>query len=474
MILPLVVVVVLLSGVLSTLQSDAALTRVANRYLAFKAELLRNYFFSEWDVIASLGLAGQSAYRSAAEQSFRSYAYSLLHRPAEAIIVYDSTGKTLMDIRLESPAKSVGTTGVAGSPRAAGTPRAAGSAAQSDKGSGKPPPPGWFSEVLLGRPRVGVAFDIKPLGWTVAVADLRSAFFSDVDSIERTHILVLIVATLAVMIFLSIFIGHVSGPVERLAGTIAQITATNDLSARAEIEFGDEIGILAHRFNAMIAVLQENQRRIEAAMVAERHARELVAERERETLDLLGRVSDFRDEETGAHLKRIGELSALFSKLLGQSKEQQDVMRYGAPLHDIGKVGIPDSILQKPGRLTAEEFEGIKRHTSIGHEMLGAAQSEFLVVGAEIALTHHEKWDGTGYPAGLAGEAIPLAGRIVSIVDVFDALTSERRYKEAWSPDRALAHIVGESGRHFDPALVAVFEKNFAEFRACIHRNGNS
>jgi HD-GYP domain-containing protein (c-di-GMP phosphodiesterase class II) len=447
-ILPLVIVVVIVSAALSTLESGAAMTRIANRFMAFKAELLRSYFFSEWDVITSLGLEGQAAYRTATEESFRSYAYSLLRSPTEIIAVFDSEGQAVMEIQLH------------------GTPRIP--AAGDDRLRSLEP--GWFSRTLFGAPRVGVAFDVKPFGWTVAVTELQSAFFSEVSNIERTHIWVLMGSTVAMMLFLSLFIRRVTGPVERLAGTIYQITVTNDLGRRAEIEFADEIGTLAHRFNTMISSLKENQRRLEAAIEAEREARQTVAEREQETLNLLGRVSDFRDEETGAHLRRIGELSALLSKLLGQSEEQQNLMRYSAPLHDIGKVGMPDAILQKQGRFSEEELEKMTLHTLFGHDLLAAARSEFLVVAAEIALTHHEKWDGTGYPAGLAGNEIPLSGRIVSIVDVFDALTSQRRYKEAWSPEHALTYIVEQSGRHFDPALVAVFERNFPDFQECVRR----
>jgi len=451
-ILPLVIVVVLVSATLSVLESGAAMTRVANRFIAFKAELLRSYFFSEWDVITSLGLEEQATYRAAMEESFRSYAYSLLRSPTEIIAVFDSKGGAVMEIQLQ------------------GTP----STPSPDGEDVNPIEPAWFSRTLFGAPRVGVAFDVKPFGWTVAVTELRSVFFSEVSTIERIHVWVLLGATIVVMLFLSLFIRHVTKPVERLAGTIYQITMTNDLNQRADIEFADEIGTLAHRFNTMVSTLKANHQQLETAIEAERQARQTVAERERETLDLLGRVSDFRDEETGAHLRRIGELSALLSRLLGQTEEQQNLMRYSAPLHDIGKVGIPDDILQKQGKFTSEDFARMTRHTLLGHDLLAAARSEFLVVAAEIALTHHEKWDGSGYPKGLAGEQIPLSGRIVSVVDVFDALTSQRRYKEAWSPERALSYILEQSGKRFDPALVEVFQRNFAAFQECVKRKDGS
>lgn len=271
-------------------------------------------------------------------------------------------------------------------------------------------------------------------------------------------------------VFLSVFIGHVTRPVERLTVTIGRITETNDLAQRARIESADEIGILAKTFNTMIETLQRNYRQVEATSLSEKQSRQLAVEREIETLYLLGRVSDFRDERTGEHLKRIGNLSALFSKLLGQDEDQQRHMRYSSPLHDIGKIGIPDSILRKRGPLTAEEYETMKRHTILGYELLKDARSSFLVEGASIALTHHEKWDGTGYPNRLAGESIPLSGRIVSVVDVFDALTSKRPYKDAWSPDRAIEHIASERGKHFDPDLVDLFMAHYPEFLALLER----
>ena len=136
----------------------------------------------------------------------------------------------------------------------------------------------------------------------------------------------------------------------------------------------------------------------------------------------------------------------------------------GSRLHDIGKIAIPDSILLKPAALTPEEFETIKAHTVLGYDLLKGSRSEILAEGAIIALTHHERWDGTGYPRGLAGDEIPVAGRIVSIVDVFDALISERPYKRAWTSERALSYISEKRGTQFDPALVDIFVGNFELF----------
>lgn len=449
MILPLVVVVVFLSGVFASLESRAALTRIANRHMAFKAEQLRNFFFSEWKVMTDLGLSTDPAYQTAAEESFRSYAASLLRTRTELIVAFDADGKEVMKIALRN---------LAADGAGAGSQDAAGPVKLS---------PGWFNERILGQSRVGVAFNLEPLHWTVAVTELESAFFSDVRNIEYIHVWILIVSAVVVTVFLSVFIGHILRPAERLTSTIQQITATNDLTQRAEIEFSDEIGTLAGAFNTMISALQTNYRRLEETSKAERLARRTAIDREEETLYLLGRVSDFRDLETGIHLKRIGALSVLMSQLLGQSEEQQTLMRNSAPLHDIGKLAIPEAILHKAGDLSPEEYEAMKLHAAIGHELLNNARSIYLIEGATIALSHHEKWDGSGYPAGLEGEAIPLSGRIVAIVDVFDALSSARSYKKAWKPERVRDYIRKQSGKHFDPHLVDVFLENFDAFQEC-------
>ena len=189
----------------------------------------------------------------------------------------------------------------------------------------------------------------------------------------------------------------------------------------------------------------------------EASAREIAVQREEEALTVLGRVSDFRDEETGQHQRRIGRVSVLFGTYLGMTVADQRKLLYGAPLHDIGKIAIPDAILQKPGPLTEEEMTIMKTHPMIGFELLEETRGKYLAEGATIALTHHEKWDGTGYPNGLAGEKTPLSGRIVGLADVLDALFSERVYKRAWSVSEVMDYVQEQKGKHFDPRLVDVF-----------------
>lgn len=176
-----------------------------------------------------------------------------------------------------------------------------------------------------------------------------------------------------------------------------------------------------------------------------------------EILRRLGLACEFRDDDTGNHTRRLGEFAALVAKQLGLDEETCDLLRVAAPMHDIGKVGIPDSILLKPGKLTPEEFEIIKTHTTIGAQILSGSQVPLLHAAEEIAHTHHEKWDGSGYPRKLPGEAIPLSGRIVAVCDVFDALLSVRPYKKAWTVEETLAEIQRCSGTQFDPQVVDAF-----------------
>ena len=185
-----------------------------------------------------------------------------------------------------------------------------------------------------------------------------------------------------------------------------------------------------------------------------------------EILKRLGRAAEFRDNETAQHLKRISYYTEILAKELEYDDATAEIIMEASVMHDIGKIGIPDVILLKPGKLSEEEFEIMKKHPKIGAELLTNIDSDLLKMAEIIANTHHERWDGTGYPNGLKGKNIPLEGRIVTIVDVFDALTSQRPYKEAWPLDEARKYINDNSGTMFDPEIVAIFEKNFDKIAA--------
>ena len=171
----------------------------------------------------------------------------------------------------------------------------------------------------------------------------------------------------------------------------------------------------------------------------------------------LGRAAEYKDNETGMHVIRMSHFSQLLALAAGHSPAWAEDLLNAAPMHDVGKIGIPDAVLRKPGPQDAAEWDTMRRHPEIGAEIIGEHPSGVLQLAREIALAHHEKWDGSGYPRGLAGEAIPLSARIVAIADVFDALTTRRPYKEPWPVQDALDHIAAQAGKHFDPALVALF-----------------
>jgi putative two-component system response regulator len=176
-----------------------------------------------------------------------------------------------------------------------------------------------------------------------------------------------------------------------------------------------------------------------------------------EILNRLGRAAEYRDNETGLHVVRMSRYCQLLALEYGLSREEADLLLHVAPMHDIGKIGIPDRVLLKPGRLDDEERSIIETHCEIGRQIIGSHASDLLNASATIAYTHHEKWDGSGYPQGLSGTQIPLFSRILAVADVFDALTSVRPYKRAWETDEAVKEIQNCSGSHFDPALVEVF-----------------
>lgn len=252
---------------------------------------------------------------------------------------------------------------------------------------------------------------------------------------------------------------------------LLMVTANTELEVRYRaLEAGindfltkpvDRTELLARATN-MLSLRRAQKALADRARWLETEVRKATAEiaaRELETVVRLARAAEFRDPETGAHIQRMAHYSRLIARAIGLPEADQEIVLLAAPLHDVGKLGTPDRILLKAGRLDAAEWEVMKQHAVIGYEILRESASPAIRAGAIIAWTHHERFDGSGYPRGLSGEAIPLYGRIVAIADVFDALTSERPYKERWSVDRAFAHLRTEAGRHFDPALLEAFDR---------------
>jgi PAS domain S-box-containing protein len=220
---------------------------------------------------------------------------------------------------------------------------------------------------------------------------------------------------------------------------------------------------------ALIAVARDVTERKRLEERERQHTSELeqaVAERTREvedarleTLQRLALAAEYRDDDTHQHTERVGHSAALIAQALGLPSEQVELIRLAAPLHDVGKLAISDAILLKPGRLTSSEYLLLQSHAQAGANLLAGSTSRVLQLAEEIALSHHEHWDGNGYPRRLVGEQIPLCGRIVAVADVFDALTNDRPYKRAWALEEALAEISRQAGHQFDPQVVAAFEQ---------------
>ena len=219
----------------------------------------------------------------------------------------------------------------------------------------------------------------------------------------------------------------------------------------------------------MLEIEHRDRERVLAQKVREQ-TREIRESREEISLRLIS-ASEERDNETGMHVRRIGLYAAALGTLLGWTQELVDRIRAAAPMHDIGKIGVPDAILQKPATLTDEEWVIMRQHTTMGARILQGSKVGFIQMAARIAQSHHEKWDGSGYPEGLCGADIPLEARITAIVDVYDALSHKRAYKQSWTEDRVLEVMRAGRGAHFDPELLNLFLESFDEIRSINQAN---
>ena len=218
----------------------------------------------------------------------------------------------------------------------------------------------------------------------------------------------------------------------------------------------------AHKHNLSQAVVNRTKELLDTIEQLEFAERQLRWSHQ-ETIERLTRAAEYRDDQTGRHLQRMSRYSALLGVKCGMGKTECDLLRSASPMHDIGKVGIPDEVLLKPGKLNAAEYGVMKRHPEIGFRILSGSKSPLMQMASTIAISHHEKFDGSGYPRGLVRERIPLVGRIVAIADVFDALTSERVYKPAMHPDQATEIMHNVMTGHFDPDLLRVFFESIDE-----------
>lgn len=233
----------------------------------------------------------------------------------------------------------------------------------------------------------------------------------------------------------------ITRPLAALTQAMAMVERTRDYGVPVEVTSDDETGTLARRFNDMMTEI--------------RQATDRILSREKEIIERLARAGEMRDDQTGQHVMRVAAISRLIAAELGLAPAFVDDLCRASPMHDVGKIAVPDAILRKPGPLEPEERREMEQHARRGFEILEGSGSELVRLAAEIALSHHERWDGKGYPARLAGTAIPLSGRITAVADVCDALLSARPYKAPWPLSRVRELLATEAGAHFDPACVA-------------------
>lgn len=259
---------------------------------------------------------------------------------------------------------------------------------------------------------------------------------------------------------------------------LVMVTANSDSSVRyAALDAGatdflkrpiDPVEVKSRLRNLLKLRSAQNALRDRASWLAMEVAKatQALVEREKEIIFRLARAAEFRDTDTGSHIVRMASYCRLIAEALGWDKSQCDTFQLAAPLHDVGKIAVPDSILLKPGKLSTEERSVMERHTSQGETILSDSECELIQIAALIAGSHHEQWDGAGYPRGLKGDDIPLVGRIAAVADVFDALTTERPYKQAWLPETARDYIRERAGSQFDPACVDAFLSRWGDVLA--------
>ncbi len=248
-------------------------------------------------------------------------------------------------------------------------------------------------------------------------------------------------------------------PVITLSDVAKKVTRTQDYTQQVKIDRDDEIGQLSDAFNTMISGM-------DTALDEITELNKEIEDTQREVVFTMGSIGESRSKETGNHVKRVAEYSKLLALYYGLDEEEAEMLRQASPMHDIGKVAIPDAVLNKPGRFDEEERRIMDTHAVLGYDMLKHSQRQLLLMAATVAHEHHEKWDGSGYPRGLSGESIHIYGRITALADVFDALGSDRVYKSAWDDERIFTLFKEERGKHFDPVLIDIFFGHLEEFLA--------
>lgn len=328
--------------------------------------------------------------------------------------------------------------------------------------------------------------DDNPANVSLLEATLEQAGYTNVRGItDSREVIALIAETEFDLILLDIRMPHLSGiAVLRLLSSVVEpdnflpvlvLTAQTDQDTRqAALAAGAkdfltkpfmqwEVLLRIHNMLETRMYYKAQRQRADLLEVEVLKRTQEIRDTQVEILRRLGQAAEFRDNETGAHIMRMSHYSYALAMAAGFSESAAEMLLIASPMHDIGKIAVPDHILLSPGKVTPEEFEIIKEHSSAGFKLLDGHPSELMRLAAKIALSHHEKWDGSGYPNGLSGEAIPIEGRVVALADVFDALTSERPYKKAWSVEQTADFILAQAGKHFDPRLAKLFVDNLDE-----------
>lgn len=440
-IIPIIIGSLLLGGLYNGIYADRGVKKAMRRLMVYKSQDILRYANSQWDLLLENGLTSDLTYLESLRKSVRSYSISMLREDTEWILAIDEDDQIVFSV---GPAFEDDYIRV-----------------MLDQLLPINSEELWIETSIGGDDRIGYGFRIPALGWTIFITDDRQSYYSDNTNLKINYIIMAVFTALLSSIAIILFVHRSMKPLKSINADIGNIINNHDFSRRVAVVQHDEIGELAGNFNKLSKYLEKSLSLLKDVAHKEIAARIEVKERERETLDVLSKASDVKDEETGKHTTRVGLYASLLSELRGDNADQVDMIRWAAPLHDLGKLGIRDSLLLKSGKLTTEERTEMMTHAQIGHDILAGTESPMLRAGAIIAISHHERWNGSGYPAGLKGEEIPISGRITGLVDVFDALTTERPYKEAWTPERAFDLIRDNSGSDFDPEIVELFINRF-------------
>ncbi len=320
--------------------------------------------------------------------------------------------------------------------------------------------PSEFEDVL------SVQTTLKSMPQITIVLEEDKAFaYALLEKYQSWFVIIMIVGIILILTVALLFALTLIKPLLKLSNVAKSITATQDYSAQVDVDRNDEIGEMARSFNTMILGMKNAFDEINLL-------NKEIEETQKEVVFTMGAIGESRSKETGNHVKRVAEYSKLLALHYGLDKEEAELLKQASPMHDIGKVAIPDAILNKPGKFTDEEFEIMKKHAELGYEMLQNSNRPLLKAASIVAYEHHEKYDGSGYPRGLSGENIHIYGRITALADVFDALGSDRVYKKAWNDEEIFAFFKQQRGKHFDPKLIDIFFENlekFLEIRTSFH-----